>query len=195
MNKALNLSVPNLEKNLVQLKCNAKSIVRILDDDIYREDLIFNIISRAYYEYKRILIFMKKLNVLKQFVKDKGKYELRGKTLGEIEHYIEFMKLCKKDKIIKTEFLGNRGFYNLIKAVEIEGPKLYNIYDENQIVPIIINFIERNFGGINYEIDKDFNLEFEDIKDGIDKFKNELLNEKLAIYFVEEEDNDINIFI
>ena len=76
MNKALNISVPYLEKNLVQLKCNAKSIVRILDDDIYREDLIFNIISRAYYEYKRILIFIKKLNILKQYAKDKDKYKL-----------------------------------------------------------------------------------------------------------------------
>ena len=115
---------------------------------------------------------------------------------------IEFIKLYKKDKIIKTEFHGNRDFYNLIKGVAIEGCKFYSIYDEKQIVPIINNFIERNFGGINYEIDIDFDLEFEDIKDEFYKLKNEILNEKLVTYtnrkkkkkyFNEEEDTVIKV--
>ena len=65
MNRALYVSVPNLEKKLNQLKNTAKSIVNSIDNDIYPKDLIFNIISRAYYEFKRILILLKKLNVLK----------------------------------------------------------------------------------------------------------------------------------
>ena len=202
MNRALYVSVPNLEKELNQLKNTVKSIVNSIDNDIYRKDGIFNIISRAYYEYKRILILIKKLNVLKQYAKDKGKHKLSGKIFGEIETDIEFIKLYKKDKKIKTEFHGNRDFYNLIKGVAIEGCKLYNINDENQIVPIINKFIERNFGGINNEIDIDFDLEFEDIKDEFYKLKNEILNEKLVTYtnrkkkkkyFNEEEDNVIKV--
>ena len=230
INRALNLSVPNLEEKLDQLKSTAKSIVSsISEDKSYQESLIFNILSRAYYEYKRLLIFIKKLVVLNQytekigkkilspksfeeikkdkdfieFVKDKkiktellgnsdfcdiilneysvkiGKKALSSKSFGEIEKDIEFIKLYKKDKKIKTEFHGNRDFYNIIKGIAIEGSKLNNISDEKQIEPIINNFIERNFGGIIYQIDIDFTFEPEDIKVDMGKLKNEILNEKL----------------
>ena len=76
----------------------------------------------------------------------------------------EFIKLLKKDKIIKSEFHGNRDFYNIIKGVAIEGSRLSSISDEKQIVPIINNCIERNLGVISYDIDIDFNLKYEEIK-------------------------------
>ena len=62
----------------------------------------------------------------------------------------------------------------------IEASKLNNISDQTQIEPIINNFIERNFGGIIYEIDIDFTFEPEDIRDNMKKLKNEILNEKLG---------------
>jgi len=46
-------------------------------------------------------------------------------------------------------------------------------------VPIINNSIERNFGGISYEIDIDFDSVFEDIKDEMKILKEDILNEKL----------------
>ena len=181
INRALNLSVPNLEEKLDQLKSTAKSIVgSISDDNSYQDSLIFNILSRAYYEYKRLLIFIKKLIVLNQYSEKKGKSTLSSKSFGEIERDIDFIKLYKRDKKIKTEFHGNRDFYNIIKGVAIEGSKLNNISDEKQIEPIINNFIERNFGGIIYEIDIDFTFEPEDIRDNMEKLKNEILNEKLG---------------
>ena len=63
----------------------------------------------------------------------------------------------------------------------IEGSKLNNISDEAQIVSIINNFIERNFRGISFNLDIDFDLKFEDIKYEMEKLKNEVLNEKLNV--------------
>jgi hypothetical protein len=116
------------------------------------------------------------LTVLKQFSENN---DIKGKNFKEIEGEQEFIKLLKKDKKINSEFHGNRDFYNLIKGVAIEGYKLNNILDESQIVPIINKFIERNFGGINYSIDIDFDLDFSDIKLEMEEFKSKILNEKL----------------
>jgi len=172
----LSLSVPNLEDKLDQLKDTSKSIVEsISDDDIYKDNLIFNIIAKAYERYKFYLNFIKKLVVLKKYVKGKN---LKGKSFGEIETEQEYIRLLKRDRTIKTEFHGNRDFYNIIKGVAIEGSRLNSISDEKQIVPIINNFIERNFGGIRYDIDINFNLEFDDIKEKMRILKEEILDEK-----------------
>ena len=178
VNRALSLSVPNLEDKYDQLKTTAKSIVESISDDIYKDNLIFNILARAYNRYKYYLNFIKKLTVVKQYSKIKN---LKGKNFKEIEGEQEFMKLLKKDRIIKSEFHGNRDFYNIIKGVAIEGSKLNSISDEKQIVPFINDYIERNFGGIRYQIDIDFDLVFDDIKPEMEKLKTEILNEKLDI--------------
>ena len=178
VNRALSLSVPNLEDKYDQLKTTAKSIVESISDDIYKDNLIFNILARAYNRYKYYLNFIKKLTVVKQYSKNK---KVKGKNFKEIEGEQEFIKLLKRDRIIKSEFHGNRDFYNIIKGVAIEGSRLNSISDEKQIVPIINNYIERNFGGINYDIDIDFNLGFDDIKLELEKLKAEILNEKLAM--------------
>ena len=187
VNRALNLSMPNLEDKLDQLKSTAKSIIESFSDDIYQDNLIFHILSRAYNRYKHYLNFIKKLTVLKQYAKGKN---LRGINFKEIETAQEYIKLFKRDRIIKSEFHGNRDFYYIIKGVAIEGSRLNNISDEKQIVPIINNFIERNFGGISYDIDIDFNLEFEDIKIEMGKLKNEILNEKLIANISKKRDEE-----
>ena len=180
VNRALSLSVPNLEEKLDQLKTTSKSIVESISPDISKDTsklLIFNILSRAYQLYKYYLIFIKKLIVLKKYIKNKE--ELKGKDLKEIERQLGYKKLLKKEEKIKSEFHGNRDFYNIIKGVAIEGSKLNNISDENQIIPIIENYIERNFGGISYELDINFELEANDIKEDMEKLKNEILKEKV----------------
>ena len=183
VNRALNLSVPNLEDKLEQLKSTSKSIVESVSDDIYNNNLIFDILARAYNRYKYYLNFIKELVTLKQYVQQckKLKKDLKGKNYGEIKIEQEFIKLLKKDKIIKSEFHGNRDFYNIIKGVAIEVSRLSSISDEKQIVRIINDFIERNFGGISYDIDIDFNLEYEDIKLQMKTLKEEILNEKLDL--------------
>ena len=183
VNRALNLSVPNLEDKLEQLKSTSKSIVESVSDDIYNNNLIFDILARAYNLYKYYLNFMKEMVALKQYDKQCKKLNkhLKGKSYGEIKTDQEFIKILKKDKTIKSEFHGNRDFYNIIKGVAIEGSRLSSISDEKQIVPIINNFIERNFGGISYDIDIDFNLVFDDIKLKMETLKEKILNEKLNL--------------
>ena len=63
----MSLSVPNLEDKLDQLKFTSKSIVKSISEDIPQDTLIFNILSRAYQLYKKYLIFIKKMMVLKQY--------------------------------------------------------------------------------------------------------------------------------
>ncbi len=46
--RALSLSVPNLEDRLDQLKSTAKSIIESISKDIYKDNLIFNILARTY---------------------------------------------------------------------------------------------------------------------------------------------------
>ena len=176
INRALNLSVQNLEENLVQLKTFSKYIVESISENIPQDSLIFNILSRAYHLYKYYLNFIKKLIVLKKYVKNKE--GLKGKDFKEIGHQQGYKKLLEKEEKIKSEFHGNSDFYNLIKGVAIEGSKLNDIDDEVQIVPILNNYIERNFGGISYEIDIDFELETDDIKEELLKLK-EILEEKI----------------
>jgi hypothetical protein len=103
--------------------------------------------------------------------------------------------MFKREEKINTEFHGNRDFYYIVKGVAIERSKLNNISDERQIVPIINNFIERNFGGISYNIDINFKLEFDDIKDEMKTLKDEILKEKLNTDNKrrgEEVDNDLS---
>ena len=67
INRALILSLPNLEERLDELKLTVKSIVEGISEDLYKDQKsIFNILSNAYYEYKNKLIFLKKLITLKQ---------------------------------------------------------------------------------------------------------------------------------
>ena len=180
VNRALSLSVPNLEEKLDQLKTTSKSIVKSISEDIPKEPgkiLIFYIISKAFQLYKYFLKFIKKLVVLKQYVDNGGEY--KDKDLSEIQRQESYKKLFKEEENIKIEFHGNRDFYNIIKGVAYEGSKLSNITVENQIIPIIENFIERNFGGITYEIDINFDLIPNDIKDDMATLKNSILKEKI----------------
>jgi len=78
----------------------------------------------------------------------------------------EFKKLLLKEKKIKKDFHGNRDFYNLIRGVANDLEKLGDSSDKEKIEKIIKN-IERNFGGIKYEIDIDYNLKFGDMEDQI----------------------------
>ena len=180
VNRTLSLSVPNLEEKIDQLKATAKSIVASISEDISKERsklVIFNILSRSYHLYKRYLIFIKKLMALKKFIENHK--EFKGKDFKEIEIQPDFKKELKQEKNIKTEFHGNRDFYNIIKGVAIEGSKLNNILIEKDIIPIINSFIERNFGGITYEIDIDFSIQINDKKEEMAKLK-EILKGKIS---------------
>ena len=86
-----------------------------------------------------------------------------------------FKDLLEKEGEIRVDFHGYLDFYNLIRGIAIDFRKTLN-NDDKEKVSIIIKHIERNFGGINYDIDIDFNLNFEDINYNLQKIKNILKN-------------------
>ena len=114
----------------------------------------------------------------------------------------------KKENKIRKDFHGNRDFYHLIKETAYELGKSTESTDEEK-VKIIVKYIERNFGGIDYEIDIDFSYNLGDIDDqvkslqkilqnysaykekGVTKLKSVYLFK--ALYNLEFEEKDSNI--
>ena len=222
INRALVLSVPDLDESLDVLKDTAENIVVSISEKI-KNDKIFQIISKTYFEYKRIINVIKELIVYKEYINEKklekdniqekelqeelgsvpetntsgskessiikgeekneenlkklgntSREEIRGLESIKQEKY--FKDLMKKEKKIRKDFHGNRDFYNIIRGIAIQ-LKSGDMIDKDK-VPIIIQYIERNFGGINYEIDIDFNSALEDKKDDIKLIKEFLLVNK-----------------
>ena len=164
MNRALTLSVPNLEKNLDDLLLTSEAIAVNISEDLFKNQKeLFYILVKAYKEYKDILKILKKLTVLKKFSlinkESKNPIDLWRKQFWEIKRMEEYIKLFIKEEKIKVDFHGNLDFYNFIKDIAIE---LTYFKDKEVIIDIIEKFIERNFGGIDYEIDIDFDLIIDD---------------------------------
>ena len=170
VNRALYLSIPNIEDRLDQLIDTSISIVKSISEDL-SSHIIFLILAKAYYIYKIILNTIKELAVLKQFYsinKESNKQiDIKNIKISEIKKKKEFKNLLQKEKEIKVDFHGNIDFYNFIKGIAIEIGKL-NELDDNKVVIIIEKYIERNFGGIDYEIDIDLDLKKTDIDNSME---------------------------
>ena len=73
-----------------------------------------------------------------------------------------FKKLYKKESTIDVDFHGNRDFYYLIKGIARD---LNNIANTKNLVTMIIEkYIERNFGGIEFEIERKEYYDFKPFK-------------------------------
>ena len=201
VNRALVLSVPDLDQRLDDLIETSQNIVESISERLKKET-IFETIAKTYFEYKNILQAIKELVVYKQFdenvkknPKDNGispdnkpeqkngssqnsqttfeaqkdntqsTQEREKRQFGEIKDSKEYKDLMKKETKIRKDFHGNRDFYNLIRGIAI-GLKSGDSTD-NEKVSIIIKYIERNFGGIDYEIDINLNLILDEIKKNI----------------------------
>ena len=161
MNRALVLSDPDLDCSLDDLKETSR----------------VNILSRTYFSYKEILKAFKELIVLNSYFEKylKNQKNLDRLSFKEIKRKNEFINLLKKENKIPTNFHGYRDFYNLIKGIVIEFQKL-DIPNDKDKISIIENYIERNFGGIDYEIDINLNLKLDDIRRDIHLIKDILYN-------------------
>ena len=169
------LSVPNLDEKLNELKETVKSIVESISENLYNDQrIIFDILSNSYFEYKKNLYFIKQLTAFKVFKEknseSKEPIDLTKKDFNEITKIKEYFNCLKDEKKIKENFHGNRDIYNFIKETAIEIGRLSN-KDNKEVIDIIEKYIERNFGGIDYEIDIDLKLQFNDIKVDIEKIK------------------------
>ena len=211
VNRALVLSVPDLDQKLDDLIETSSNIVESISEKLKNEP-IFKTISTTYFKYKEELQIIKELVVYKQYnslknnsentafnnpqnnpdqnFKDNVSYVSQNESdkadkkkdesdttnkrekrqFEVIKKLKEFKDLLKKDEKIRKDFHGNRDFYNIIKGIAIELGKLGDTNDEEK-VPIVIKYIERNMGGIEYEIDINYKLILDDISDKIKNIK------------------------
>ena len=177
INKALFLSVSDLDRKLDDLIETSYNIVGSISEKL-KNNIIFRILCNTYFRYKDILQIIKELIVYKQFcltetTKSKAQVVSNKKEKRQFEsikNLKKFKDLLKKEDKIKIDFHGNRDFYYLIKKIALTLER-YGDSNDNEKVSIISEYIERNFGGINYEIDIDFNLCLDDIRNDIDLIK------------------------
>ena len=165
VNRAMNLSVPNLEDKIDQLNSTTFSIVESISEEL-KDNKIFKILSRSYFNYKEKLKFIKKLITLKQYNEAVGGIDLKA-SFQEIQNDEKYKNFLRKEINIKEDFHSNRDLYNYIRGITSRVARL-DSFDENDIRRIINNCIKRNFGGIEYEIDIDLNIKLSDIGKGID---------------------------
>ena len=210
INRALVLSVPDLDQNLEDLIETSNNIVESIYDRIKGEK-IFEIISTTYFLYKKELQTIKELvayklykeynstnienkeekkkkieeltdsksvnsdsaskkspnNDDKDIQKKKKEGEEEKRDFSEITKTKDFISILKKENKIKKDFHGNRDFYNLIRGIAIELRESGDTTDSEKSI-IAIKYIERNFGGIIYEIDIDLEESLEDIRRDIE---------------------------
>ena len=213
INRAMVLSVPDLDQRLDEIIQTSQNIVESISGKL-KKDPIFEILSKTYFDYKDELQFIKELVVYKQFrglpdiqirpkveeeaaldenepsgkeeetiaskekvsEKEKPRNGQRERRQFEaIKKLAQFIDLLKKEDKIRKDFHGNRDFYSLIKGIAIELARLGDISYSDK-VPIIIRYIERNLGGIQYEIDIDIesSSSLDDIRERVLSFKNML---------------------
>ena len=217
VNRALVLTVPDLDKQLDELILTSSNIVESISPRL-KDNIIFEILSNTYFQYKEQLQIIKELIVYKKYVEENKqnppaklkedkinpKIEINNnnnapsenneadesvdnrteinedkkindndadiyiekRPFEEIKNTKEFKKLMQKEDKIRKDFQGNRDFYNLIKGVANDLSKLGDCTDKEKI-DIIIEYIERNFGGIEYEIDIDYHLKLSDMENQI----------------------------
>ena len=212
INRALILSVPDLDQKLDEIIETSRNIVESIYPNI-KDDKIFKILSNTYFEYKSQLQKIKEFMVYKQYkssnllednnninnndnfsinsesnqpqidtieetVKKTKKEEKEKRQFESIKEEEGFKELLKKEKKIRKDFHGNRDFYSLIKGTANDLGKSIDSND-NEKVGIIIKYIERNFGGIDYEINIDFNLILDDIKEQVELIHNILKDYEL----------------
>ena len=102
----------------------------------------------------------------------------------EIQVMNDFRNVLENTKTIEADFHRVDNFFDLIKGIvkDMEGLN----YDEEEIAQIVKKHIEINFGGLDYEIDIDLNLIFDDIRNEINLVKDildggEKINDKIRI--------------
>ena len=176
-NRAIILSVQNLEDKIDQLKNTCNSIVESISDEL-NDNIIFEILSRTYYQYKNQLKFIKELIVLKQYNEKVERIDIHKVFFREIKIKKKYNDLLKKEKSINYDFHLNSDLFSYIRQTANKIAKLKD-FDETRIKEIINNCIERNFGGIDYEIDISFDLQLSDIEKDLENLK-EILKEKIS---------------
>ena len=117
-------------------------------------------------------------------INQKKEGEGEKRTFAEIKKTKDFIYFYKRENKIKIDFHGNRDFYQLIRGIAIKLRESGDLTDAEKS-KITARYIERNFGGIDYEIDID-------LKSPIAKKEIELIKAILEGYEVDNKDNKRN---
>ena len=224
INRALSLSVPDLDSSFDEIKETSTSIAKSINENIGNDELFESLLPWDYYEYKNALKELKQYATYKRYMTDEFNKNVKNnipidiykKKLGlkdfkfekdltfdeimlirkDIEKIIKnknmdvswmkenfdgifkndnFIQLYNSEKSINIDFHGNRDFYFLIKGVarDLHGSGNNN---KNSVAKIIEDNIERNFGGMDIDIDKKEYYDFNSFK--IIKEIRNLINDK-----------------
>ena len=176
-NRTLILYVQDLDQKVDDLIETSYNIMESISDKL-KNDKICDILSKTYFNYKKVLQIIKELMIYKTYIKNKegnnsvsqtnNGGDIYNNEFEYIKELKEFKNLYKKDNRIRKDFHGIRDFYNLIKGIAIEFGRLGNYSNNKDKIQIIEKYIERNFGGINYKIDIDLNLKLNDIRNNVE---------------------------
>ena len=170
LNKGLILSVANLEKKFDDLYYLCQNIVMDISKDLCKHE-IFKIICNTYWDYKRTLKLIEDLMKFKKLkLESKEQINFRNSNFNDFKSQ-NFKELKKINVNFQKNFHGLRDLFSLIKELAIEMNKLGTQDDEGEIVSLVEKYIERNFGGIYYEINIDFNNNFVDLESEMKKIR------------------------
>ena len=186
LNRALSLSVPDLDESLDDLIEISTTIAKSFNDNfakLKKENenqqkkldnigetkkvpIFENLLPSVYFFYKKTLMNLKELTVKKQYDE---KYKNNNNTkLQAIKDKEVFKKMFVSEKEIKVDFHGNRDYFHLIKGVARDLSETNEIDDSNSVVESINKCIERNFGGMEIKI----NINEKDILEADNYIKN-----------------------
>ena len=180
INKAIILNIPDLDR-LDEIVHSTRNIVESISPLLLKNHEIFTILICTYYEYKRVLQIIKELMVYKIYINE-NKNKIKENEFNEniinfpdkmnfeeIKNTIEFKDLMNQNNEIIKDFHGICDFYNLIKGIANELYKIRfkrnNFENEKNLTEKIEKYIERNFGGIEYEIEIELILKLDDTEE------------------------------
>ena len=136
INRALVLSVPDLDNSLDDLIDTSQNIVESIFDRI-KVEKIFEIISKTYFSYKKQLQFIKELVVYKKYKKYVSKNK-ENKNIDEITEQIS----VKSDKNSKIHSNSDNENKEKEKKEEEEEKELLKKKSTSHFLPIFfINFL------------------------------------------------------
>ena len=140
LNRAMNLAVPNLEDKIDQLKETTNSIVESISEEL-KNNKIFEILSIAYSEYKKILRLIKELIALKEYNEEINGIDKKA-LFSEIKIKKEYKNKLRKENKIIEDFHSNRDLFYYIRGIASR-VAILDSFDEAEVKKIINNFIER----------------------------------------------------
>ena len=168
LNRAFLLSIPESDEDLLDLIETSTTIAKSFNDNLAESvkknnkniksnntKIFEELLPSVYYYYKKVLKDLKELKTQKKYYQLNK--EKKREPLKKFMDNEDFNKLLLKEKTINIEFHGNIDYFNLIKGVARELNESNKIEDSKSVVSIIEKYIERNFGGMEINIDIDKN--------------------------------------